>query len=97
MSAGRFTVENFVDIIEIARQIKKQERRLLGKDSFCFFFLFVFLRPFAYPKKVFFLLFSFVFHSLDVHVKRLRAKIEPDPTAPRYLITVRGLGYKLEA
>jgi two-component system response regulator RegX3 len=35
--------------------------------------------------------------TLDVHVKRLRAKIEPDPTTPRYLVTVRGLGYKLEA
>jgi two-component system response regulator RegX3 len=35
--------------------------------------------------------------TLDVHVKRLRAKIEPDPAAPRYLITVRGLGYKLQA
>jgi two-component system response regulator RegX3 len=35
--------------------------------------------------------------TLDVHVKRLRAKIEPDPGAPQYLITVRGLGYKLEA
>ncbi len=35
--------------------------------------------------------------TLDVHVKRLRAKIEPDPAAPRYLLTVRGLGYKLEA
>jgi two-component system response regulator RegX3 len=34
--------------------------------------------------------------TLDVHVKRLRAKIEPDPAAPRHLITVRGLGYKLE-
>jgi len=35
--------------------------------------------------------------TLDVHVKRIRAKIEPDPAAPRYLITVRGLGYKLES
>ena len=34
--------------------------------------------------------------TLDVHVKRLRAKIEPDPGAPTYLVTVRGLGYKLE-
>jgi two-component system, OmpR family, response regulator RegX3 len=34
--------------------------------------------------------------TLDVHVKRLRSKIEPDPSAPRYLITVRGLGYKFE-
>lgn len=34
--------------------------------------------------------------TLDVHVKRLRAKIEPDPTDPRYLVTVRGLGYKFE-
>ena len=35
--------------------------------------------------------------TLDVHVKRLRAKIEPDPGAPKFLVTVRGLGYKLEA
>jgi len=35
--------------------------------------------------------------TLDVHVKRLRTKIEPDPANPRYLITVRGLGYKFQA
>jgi two-component system response regulator RegX3 len=35
--------------------------------------------------------------TLDVHVKRLRAKIEPDPAQPTYLLTVRGLGYKFEA
>jgi len=34
--------------------------------------------------------------TLDVHVKRLRTKIEPDPSNPVHLITVRGLGYKLE-
>jgi two-component system, OmpR family, response regulator RegX3 len=34
--------------------------------------------------------------TLDVHVKRLRAKIEPDPAVPRYLVTVRGLGYKYD-
>jgi two-component system, OmpR family, response regulator RegX3 len=34
--------------------------------------------------------------TLDVHVKRLRAKLEPDPSEPRYLVTVRGLGYKLD-
>ena len=34
--------------------------------------------------------------TLDVHVKRLRSKVEPDPAAPRYLVTVRGLGYKFE-
>ncbi|MHA7133566.1 response regulator transcription factor [Oerskovia turbata] len=33
--------------------------------------------------------------TLDVHVKRIRSKIEPDPATPRYLLTVRGLGYKL--
>ena len=32
--------------------------------------------------------------TLDVHVKRLRHKIEEDHSAPRYLVTVRGLGYK---
>ena len=35
--------------------------------------------------------------TLDVHVKRLRAKVEPDPGNPRHLVTVRGLGYKFEA
>lgn len=35
--------------------------------------------------------------TLDVHVKRLRSKIEPDPAAPRHLVTVRGLGYKFES
>ncbi len=35
--------------------------------------------------------------TLDVHVKRLRAKIEPEPANPRYLVTVRGLGYKFDA
>jgi two-component system response regulator RegX3 len=35
--------------------------------------------------------------TLDVHVKRLRAKIEPDPAEPMHLVTVRGLGYKFEA
>ena len=34
--------------------------------------------------------------TLDVHVKRLRAKVEADPGAPRHLVTVRGLGYKFE-
>ncbi len=34
--------------------------------------------------------------TLDVHVKRLRAKIEPDPANPAMLVTVRGLGYKLD-
>lgn len=33
--------------------------------------------------------------TLDVHVKRVRAKIEPDPGNPTLLVTVRGLGYKL--
>ncbi|MDR3659192.1 MAG: two-component sensory transduction protein RegX [Mycobacterium sp.] len=34
--------------------------------------------------------------TLDVHVKRLRSKIEADPANPVHLVTVRGLGYKLE-
>ena len=34
--------------------------------------------------------------TLDVHVKRLRAKIEDDPSTPKNLVTVRGLGYKFE-
>lgn len=34
--------------------------------------------------------------TLDVHIKRLRAKIEDDPRHPRYLRTIRGLGYRFE-
>ncbi|WP_223164215.1 response regulator [Nocardioides mesophilus] len=32
---------------------------------------------------------------VDVHISRLRSKIEPDPGNPRHVVTVRGLGYKL--
>ena len=35
--------------------------------------------------------------TLDVHVKRLRSKIEDDPSNPRRITTIRGLGYKFEA
>ncbi|QBF47228.1 response regulator transcription factor [Janibacter limosus] len=35
--------------------------------------------------------------TLDVHIKRLRAKIEPDPAKPVHIVTVRGLGYKFES
>lgn len=34
--------------------------------------------------------------TLDVHVKRLRSKIEPDPATPCRIVTIRGLGYKYE-
>ncbi|HXH56781.1 response regulator transcription factor [Iamia sp.] len=35
--------------------------------------------------------------TLDVHIKRLRAKVEPDPAHPTLIITIRGLGYKYAA
>ena len=34
---------------------------------------------------------------VDVHVRRLRKKLEIDPGEPRTLVTVRGLGYRLDA
>jgi DNA-binding response OmpR family regulator len=34
---------------------------------------------------------------VDVHVYRLRSKVEADPASPRHLVTVRGLGYKVLA
>jgi len=34
--------------------------------------------------------------TLDVHVKRLRSKIEPDPANPSRIVTVRGVGYRYE-
>ena len=34
--------------------------------------------------------------TLDVHIKRLRAKVEADPANPTHILTVRGLGYKFE-
>jgi DNA-binding response OmpR family regulator len=34
--------------------------------------------------------------TVDVHMRHLRQKLEPDPSDPRYLVTVRGAGYKFE-
>jgi DNA-binding response OmpR family regulator len=34
---------------------------------------------------------------VDVHIRRLRTKVEHDPANPRHVLTVRGLGYKLQA
>jgi two-component system response regulator RegX3 len=34
--------------------------------------------------------------TLDVHIKRLRSKIEPDPSHPALIVTVRGVGYRFE-
>ena len=33
---------------------------------------------------------------VDVHIQRLRAKVEDDPANPRIILTVRGVGYKLQ-
>jgi DNA-binding response OmpR family regulator len=34
--------------------------------------------------------------TVDVHIRWLREKIEPDPGAPQYIVTVRGVGYRFE-
>ncbi len=34
---------------------------------------------------------------VDVHIRRLRTKVELDPANPQHVVTVRGLGYKLQA
>jgi DNA-binding response OmpR family regulator len=34
--------------------------------------------------------------TVDSHIKNLRRKIEPDPDRPKYIVTVYGVGYKLE-
>jgi DNA-binding response OmpR family regulator len=33
--------------------------------------------------------------TIDVHIRNIRAKIEPDPKTPRYILTIYGVGYKL--
>jgi DNA-binding response OmpR family regulator len=33
--------------------------------------------------------------AIDAHVKNVRRKLEPEPRAPRYLLTVHGVGYRL--
>ncbi len=35
--------------------------------------------------------------TLDVHIKRLRSKVEPQPAPPTRIVTIRGLGYKYES
>src|SRR5262249_56078373 len=35
--------------------------------------------------------------TLDVHIKRLRSKVEDDPSSPTRIVTIRGLGYKFES
>lgn len=34
--------------------------------------------------------------TVDAHIKNLRAKVEPDPRSPRYIVTVYGVGYKFQ-
>ena len=34
---------------------------------------------------------------VDTHVSRLRKKIEPDPSEPHYIVTIRGVGYRFES
>jgi two-component system response regulator RegX3 len=34
--------------------------------------------------------------TLDTHIHRLRTKLEPDPTEPRYIVTVRGVGFRID-
>jgi len=34
--------------------------------------------------------------TLDTHIHRLRAKLEPDPTDPRFIVTVRGVGFRID-
>jgi two-component system, OmpR family, response regulator len=34
-------------------------------------------------------------HNVNTHINRLRAKIEADPANPRYVLTIRGVGYRL--
>jgi DNA-binding winged helix-turn-helix (wHTH) protein len=34
--------------------------------------------------------------TLDTHIHRLRAKLEPDPADPRFIVTVRGVGFRIE-
>ena len=34
--------------------------------------------------------------TVDIHIAKLRRKLEPDPSQPRFLVTIRGAGYRLQ-
>ncbi|MCB1831407.1 MAG: winged helix-turn-helix domain-containing protein, partial [Gammaproteobacteria bacterium] len=34
--------------------------------------------------------------TVDIHIAKLRRKLEPDPGQPRFLVTIRGAGYRLQ-
>ena len=69
--------------VEILQYLKANSERPVSRDE-------LLTRVWGYAKNL-----QLETRTVDIHIAKLRRKIEPDPTQPRYLLTVRGAGYRL--
>ncbi|MFK7795636.1 MAG: response regulator transcription factor [Gammaproteobacteria bacterium] len=69
--------------IELLQYLKANHERPVPRDE-------LLCKVWGYSKEM-----NIETRTVDIHIAKLRTKIEPEPTQPRYLITVRGAGYRL--
>jgi two-component system response regulator RegX3 len=69
--------------VEILQYLKANSERPVSRDE-------LLSRVWGYAKNL-----QLETRTVDIHIAKLRRKIEPDPAQPRYLLTVRGAGYRL--
>lgn len=70
--------------VEILQCLAKNQSRPVGRDE-------LLSTVWGYAKDL-----QLETRTVDIHIAKLRRKIEPDPSEPRYLVTVRGAGYRLQ-
>jgi two-component system response regulator RegX3 len=69
--------------VEILQYLKANSERPVSREE-------LLTRVWGYAKNL-----QLETRTVDIHIAKLRRKIEPDPAQPRYLLTVRGAGYRL--